>query len=78
MAGDFLNLQALDGHGNIVLDDVVRRELGGVVVEDVRRWPCGQKPREIGAVVGVCAAFAANHQDTIWASASRMSLGRSR
>ena len=36
MAGDFLDLQALDGHGNVVLGDVVRRALGGVVVEDVQ------------------------------------------
>ena len=36
VAGDFLDLQALDGHGNLVLGDEFRREFGGGVVEDVR------------------------------------------
>ena len=37
VAGDFLDLQELDGHGNVVLGDVTRGGLGGVVVQDVRR-----------------------------------------
>ena len=53
MAGDFHDLQALDGHGNVAVGGVVRRRLCGVVVENVRRQSCGQKPREVGAVVGV-------------------------
>ena len=53
MAGDFIDLQALDGHGNVVLGDMVRGELAGVVVEDVRRQPFGQKTREVRAGVGV-------------------------
>ena len=61
MAGDFLDLQALDGHGNVVLGDVVGRVLG-VVVKNGRRRPCGQESREVGAVVGVGAWFAANHR----------------
>ena len=62
MAGDFLDLQALDGHGNVVLGDVVGGGLVGVVVKNVRRQPCGQESREVGAVVGVGARFAANHR----------------
>ena len=62
MAGDFLDLQALDGHGNVVLGDVVRGELVGVDVKNVRRQPRGQKSREVGSVVGVGARFAANHR----------------
>ena len=61
MAGDFLDLQALDGHGNVVLGDVVRGELVGVDVKNVRRQPRGQKSREVGSVVGVGARFAASH-----------------
>ena len=37
MAGDFLDLQALDGHDNIVLGDVVGGGLVGAVVKNVRR-----------------------------------------
>ena len=37
MAGDFLDSQALDSHGNIVPGDVVGGGLVGVVVENVRR-----------------------------------------
>ena len=62
MVGDVLDLQALDEHVNFVLGDVVRRGLGGVVVENVRRQPCGQRPWEVGTVVGVGARFAANHR----------------
>ena len=36
MAGEFLDFQAVDGQGNIVLGDVVRRGFRGVVVEDIR------------------------------------------
>ena len=61
-AGDFLAPQTLDGHGKVVLGDVVRGELVGVVVKNVRRQPCVQKSREVGAVVGVGARFAANHR----------------
>ena len=60
MAGDFFYLQALDGRGNVVLGDVARGGLVGVVVKNVRRQPYGQKSREVGAVVGVGARFAAN------------------
>ena len=42
MAGYFLGLQVLDGIGNIVLGDVVRGGLVGVVVKNVRRHPYGQ------------------------------------
>ena len=59
ISGDFLGLQALDGH---VLGDEVRGGLVGVVVENVGRQPCRQKSREVGAVVGVGARFAANHR----------------
>ena len=62
MAGDFLDLQVLDGHGNVVLGDVVRGGLVGVVVKNVRRQPCGQESREVGAVVGVGTRFATNHR----------------
>ena len=60
MVGDFFDLQALDGHGNVVLGDVVRRGLGSVIVEDVRCQP--RQPREVRAVVGVGTRFAANHR----------------
>ena len=31
-------------------------------VQNVRRKPCGQESREVGAVMGVDAKFAANHR----------------
>ena len=64
MAGDFLDLQALDGHGNVVLGDVVGEGLVGVVVQNVRRQPSEQESRQDGAVVGVRARFAANHRNS--------------
>ena len=36
LAGGFLDFQEVDGRGNVVLDDVVRRGFRGVVVEDIR------------------------------------------
>ena len=60
MAGNFLDLQALYVHGNVILDDVVGGGLGAV--KNVRRQPCGQKPREVGAVVVVGARFAGNYR----------------
>ena len=36
VAGDFLDLQAFDGDGNVVFGDVVRGGFGGVVVENIR------------------------------------------
>ena len=53
MAGVFLDLLALDGYGNVVLGDVVRGGLVGVVVENVQRQPYGQRSREVGAVWGL-------------------------
>lgn len=53
VVGEFREFQALDGHGNIVLGDVVRRRLG-VVVDNIRRQPRGEKAPEVGAVVGIC------------------------
>ena len=75
MAGDFLDLQALDGHGNVVLGDVVGRVLVGVVAKNVRRRPCGQESREVGAVVGVGARFAANHRHSTGGVRARHVVG---
>ena len=61
MAGDILDLQTLDWHGNDGVGDVVCGGLAGVVVTNVRRQPCGQESLEVGAVVGIGARFAANH-----------------
>ena len=73
--GDFLDLQALNWHGNVVLGDVVRGELGGVVVEDVRRQPCGQNRQEFAAVAGVDAKFAANHRHSTGGVRARHVVG---
>ena len=62
LAGGVLDFQALEGHGNVNFGDEVRRGLGVVVVENVRRQPCGQKPLGVGAVVGVVVRFAENHR----------------
>ena len=75
MAGDFLDLHALDGHVNVVLSDVVRGGLFGVVVKNVRRQSCVQKSREVGAVVGVDARFAANHRHSTGGARARHVVG---
>ena len=71
-------LSSLDGHGNVVLGDVVRGRLGGVVVENVRRHPCGQKPREVELSWGLAQGLQRTTDTRQGASAPRMSLGRSR
>ena len=75
MASGFLHPQARDGHGNVVLGDVVTGGLGGVVVEDVWRQPRGRKPREVGAVVAVGARFAANHRHSTGGVCTRHLVG---
>ena len=78
MAGGFLDLQALDEHGNVVLGDVVGGGLVGVVVKNVRRQPCGQESREVEAVVGVDARLKRTTDTRQRASTPSTSLGRSR
>ena len=76
IAGYCLDFQALDGDSNVVLGDVVRRGLGDAVVEDMRRQPCRQQPREVGAVVGAGAKFAANHRYTTGSVCARHVVGK--
>ena len=64
MAGDFLDLQALDGHGNVLLGDVVGDGLVGLDIQKVHRQPSEQASRQDGAVVGVRARFPANHRNS--------------
>ena len=52
VAGDFHYFWAVDGHGNVVLGDVVRREFRGAVVEGIRCRSRGEKSRKVGAVGG--------------------------
>ena len=78
VAGDFLDLQALDGHGNVVLGDVVRGGLVGAVAKNVRRQTCGQESREVEAVVGVDARLKRTTDTRQRASTPSTSLGRSR
>ena len=75
VAGDFLDLQALDGHGNVVLGDVVRGGLVGAVAKNVRRQTCGQESREVEAVVGVGERFAASHRHSTGGVRARHVVG---
>ena len=78
MAGDFFDLEALDGHGKVVLGDVIGEGLVGVVVQTVRRQPCGQESRVVGAVMGLAQGLQRTTDTRQGASASGMSLGWSR
>ena len=77
MAGDFFDLEALDGHGKVVLGDVIGEGLVGVVVQTVRRQPCGQESRVVGAVMGLAQGLQRTTDTRQGASAPGMSLGRS-
>ena len=64
MAGDLLHLQPLEGGRNIVLGNVVRRELLGKIIEHILRQPGRQVFGHVPAVVGVGAGFAAFSRHT--------------
>ena len=76
MARDLVDLQTLDGHGDVVSGDVKGGGCGGVVVEDVLGWSSGEVSGKVGCVVGVGAGFASGYRDSAVASGPAMWLGR--
>ena len=80
VAGNLVDLQTLDGHGDVVCGDMEREGFDGVVVEDVPgivlvMWGSTGK---VGCVVGVCTGLQRATETWQWTSEPGMSLGRSK
>ena len=64
VARDLVDLQTLDGHGDVVCGDVRRGGFGGAVVEDVLGKSSGKISGKVGCFVGVGAGFASGYRDS--------------
>ena len=73
---NLVDLQTLDGHGDVVGGDMERGGFIGVVVEDALCQSSGEVLGQVGCVMGVGAGFATGYRDPVVGVRARHVVGK--